>query len=921
MTATLTVKNETNMKQLMQYSYKTVNALDMRKIKDESDNNSNNQNVIISNLKHRGKKMIIESMNVTSRILSILDIYTDSILLYKSTQNQVLLLTLLLFLSIISPYVLSYSSGVKLFIFRKTFDNLMGLKKILIILYLLPTGFLYFIFIDILDLLYSIWKWILYNICLKSEASLKILEEELAQQLGMDRMNYEGFKRQKTVAQLMFESIPQLIIQTLLLYNLFPVKSSEISNITETDLYRSITFAVLNAVGQFFKLFIESIAVDESFVQYCLHAMMSRVGWIPFKMKIIQYFRDESSSVSAYEDNKNNNEDNKNCLDKIFGVKYINPTDLNSEKEITINYKIDYRMPVISYLFNIKPTLEFDFSSITIRHLIAIIESQSNIDVDEDQDINYKDHDHDDDNDDNYYKPPKAKSLSIKFNESLRLLGVKDIILLMNTCKKSGIKLPDIDKIDWKQSFKISADSGNGLLDPRLLSNCKDQNGNPLLISLYLSGYDKDNKILYKFLQNDVPVHVFDNNGENIVFHMIQHMKKDHYEPLKLLFKLTKEEDHRMLLNTYNKSGHSPLFLALQKHITQIKYFNNDDTSDNDNEKENKKQFVIKIDEYKHEEDIKMEELSEKKTKKEFKAMEHEWTDDFVKALDYICDETIINAMHICFMRDMYCALDQLRNNFLLITFINEAVKYCAPYEGVKFTTTETRINKSKFEWNINIKNIDECDETHFIHILSVALDFFSDELSNRTTTETQNIQSTSVLHTPLVEIDIEMDELVVKVQNLRINGKAFSSLSEIQFVEKMIADDIEDDVKDAIDEKHEQNTDNRRLLYAELYRHIRKIDIESIPNYFIDIFINNCEQKNVNKEMMQHINKFKEDRNVNGLTTAMQTIADNNDIEDFGPKGKYFAMYHNILSKRFLRIEEAQKSFEERLERYKKKK
>eukprot|EP01084_Bolivina_argentea_P309595 535552_1 len=187
---------------------------------------------------------------------------------------------------------------------------------------------------------------------------------------------------------------------------------------------------------------------------------------------------------------------------------------------------------------------------------------------------------------------------------------------------------------------------------------------------------------------------------------------------------------------------------------------------------------------------------------------------------------------------------------------------------------------------------------------------------------KTQNVQSVSDLDIQadeVVEIDIEMNELVINAQHLQMNGKVFSSLSEIQFVEKMLYG--LDDHKHEIDEKQhvqEQHTKNRRLLYSELYTHIKKIDIKNIPNRFIDIFINNCQQKNINTEMIHHLNKFKQDRNVHELTTAMQTIATNNNIEDFGPMGKYFEMYHNIFSKRFLRIEDAQKLFEKRSEKYK---
>eukprot|EP01083_Nonionella_stella_P064236 167237_1 len=142
--------------------------------------------------RHRCKQFIIQSFAMVSRFLSLFDLITDIILLYQASNNHVLLLTTILFASILSPYVLSYSSGIKLFIHRKTFDQLVGFKNIFLILYLLPSGFFYFVLLDLIDLLLSIWIWFLHNILCRTEQYLKELEEIMARQLGMDRMNYQG---------------------------------------------------------------------------------------------------------------------------------------------------------------------------------------------------------------------------------------------------------------------------------------------------------------------------------------------------------------------------------------------------------------------------------------------------------------------------------------------------------------------------------------------------------------------------------------------------------------------------------------------------------------------------------------------------------------------------------------------------------
>eukprot|EP01084_Bolivina_argentea_P112917 201349_1 len=86
------------------------------------------------------KPKLAVSAAVISRSFALVDMITDINLLYASSQAQFLFLTVTLFLSIIAPYLLQYSCGIKLFTLRRTFERLTGFKRILIALYLLPTG-------------------------------------------------------------------------------------------------------------------------------------------------------------------------------------------------------------------------------------------------------------------------------------------------------------------------------------------------------------------------------------------------------------------------------------------------------------------------------------------------------------------------------------------------------------------------------------------------------------------------------------------------------------------------------------------------------------------------------------------------------------------------------------------------------------
>eukprot|EP01084_Bolivina_argentea_P084448 152716_1 len=59
------------------------------------------------------------SQGVVSKASSVLDAVTDIILLYKASTNNAILFTMILFITLLSPYILSYSSGVQIFLYRR----------------------------------------------------------------------------------------------------------------------------------------------------------------------------------------------------------------------------------------------------------------------------------------------------------------------------------------------------------------------------------------------------------------------------------------------------------------------------------------------------------------------------------------------------------------------------------------------------------------------------------------------------------------------------------------------------------------------------------------------------------------------------------------------------------------------------------
>ena len=101
-------------------------------------------------------------------------------------------------------------------------------------------------------------------------------------------MNYEGIKRQKAVGQLMFETIPQLTVNIVIVFVIFNSDNNRFSKditITINDIILSIISALLNSTFQLLRIYFESKVCEETLTSYLMHCLMARIDFIPFKTK------------------------------------------------------------------------------------------------------------------------------------------------------------------------------------------------------------------------------------------------------------------------------------------------------------------------------------------------------------------------------------------------------------------------------------------------------------------------------------------------------------------------------------------------------------------------------------------------------------------------------------------------------------
>ena len=197
------------------------------------------------------------------------DVSTDALILYELINSGQQWWSAFMLLAIIAPYVVSYSAlgallEVKVRRFQ-TFEN--KLKKqeslchcckmvyfySLLILTCTPLCLFYFLLLDVTFAIYSVVTTFLFLLTFGKINIANIAEDYFfTKLLGMTRMELIGYRRLRTISQILFESIPEIFIQLRILAVMNENNSNnsgddaENYGVTNENLYFSILFAGLH---------------------------------------------------------------------------------------------------------------------------------------------------------------------------------------------------------------------------------------------------------------------------------------------------------------------------------------------------------------------------------------------------------------------------------------------------------------------------------------------------------------------------------------------------------------------------------------------------------------------------------------------------------------------------------------------------
>eukprot|EP01083_Nonionella_stella_P271752 921105_1 len=240
--------------------------------------------------------------------VSMSDLVTDIMVVVQFAKVEQIWPTSFMTLLMILPYLASYSIMCSFIVDQrlesiklpnssrqrccncKLFVN--GFALIL----MTPAAIGWLISVDVLFLLYVVLSTIVLTMtCVRTDISRSDYVEHLLfkQLLGMSRMEVIGYRRLRTLSQLLFETLPAIIFQSYMVYYDNTKGGKQLNT---TILYVSIAVALIYIIVVLLLIYLDARASKIPLTHYIVICLGARLNWVPFAYQI----RTNSNSKSIY---------------------------------------------------------------------------------------------------------------------------------------------------------------------------------------------------------------------------------------------------------------------------------------------------------------------------------------------------------------------------------------------------------------------------------------------------------------------------------------------------------------------------------------------------------------------------------------------------------------------------------------------
>lgn len=146
------------------------------------------------------------------------------------------------------------------------------------------------------------------------EEKLDILYEIL---FGMTDMDIKGFRRLRTISQLSFESLPQIILQIRILIFALNHDGEDELGVGMAAILASLGCALVHAFFEMIFVYLEAVSCKTTVIHYMIVCFNARFGWIPF----VNFF----SSLAGFDEKTSSSPENLNyeaMKSGLCGIKF-----------------------------------------------------------------------------------------------------------------------------------------------------------------------------------------------------------------------------------------------------------------------------------------------------------------------------------------------------------------------------------------------------------------------------------------------------------------------------------------------------------------------------------------------------------------------------------------------------------------------
>ena len=236
----------------------------------------------------------------------------------------------------------------------------------------------YFILLDVVFAAYSVIFSGLYLLTFGNVSVAHIAEDYFfTKVLGLTRMELIGYRRLRTLSQLLFETFPQIVLSAIIIstINNSDRNSDAFKGINENALYVSVLFALLHVLFEGMMIYLDSRACYIPFWQYAIICLNARLNWVPYSHILM------NNTIITNNINNNNNNNGSQSFGSNFICNIFNKNNgdssliMEENKSITSGY-LNFEA-ISASIMCLKYKLDYEFSALSFKKFETYIASLS----------------------------------------------------------------------------------------------------------------------------------------------------------------------------------------------------------------------------------------------------------------------------------------------------------------------------------------------------------------------------------------------------------------------------------------------------------------------------------------------------------------------------------------------------------------